>query len=169
MELRFDIVFDDLLDLQKDFVLNSKHHKKTKWAIFTLFTTLELFVLSLKSINFVSFGILILWTAFFIIMYSRVTLYSLTRLLKKQNLDLILGHNTMTFDDNGILRKTELTNIFFDWNQFVVIREDTKHYFLYISDTQGVILPKGAIANKEQEGEFKYYFDKYFMPRMNTR
>ncbi len=168
MELRFDIVFDDLLDLQKDFVLRSNLHKKTKWALFSISIILLLLVL-LRDFNFISLGITMLWIVFFPIMYSKVTLYSLTRFLKKQNLDLILGHNTMTFDDNGILRKTELTKTFFDWNQFVVIREDTKHYFLYISDTQGVILPKSAIVNKEQEGEFKYYFDKYFMPRMNTR
>lgn len=169
MELRFNLVFEDLIDLQRDFVLRSKHHRKTKWVLYIVFSIIILAALSLGSFNLIDLGVFLCWIILFPYVYTKLTLYSLIRFMKKQNLETILGRNSIRLDEKGVFRKTELTKTFFDWSQFVVIRDDEKHYFLYISDTQGVIFPKSAIKENELEGEFKYYFDKFFIPKMNIR
>ncbi|SDM29594.1 YcxB-like protein [Paenibacillus sp. OK060] len=164
MKLKFNLEFEDLVDLQKNVVLKSSQHRKYRWIMLFLFTVL-LFVTVLRaSVSPISLGIILFFIITFPFVFTKLSIYSLIRTLKKQNLSMLVGNNLLFLNDEGIVRSTETANSSFKWNDFKIIRQDADHYFLYVSDLQAVIIPKRALDTEETTREFKYFLEKYLLP-----
>lgn len=63
----------------------------------------------------------------------------------------VLGACEMTFSDTGIERDLKGEATHFDWGQFEKWHEDNHHYFLYVSDLQGLVIPKEPDGINEEE------------------
>jgi len=161
MELKFNLELKDLADIQENVVRESKQHQKIKWIMTFLFAFL-LFVTVLRaSFSLISLGIIVLFLITFPFAYIKLTIFSLKRNMKKQNLSMILGNNVMHLNEEGISRSTGRNTFFLKWDDISITREDTEHYFLYMTDIQGIIIPKRAILRLLCEPEF-YYMSAMF-------
>lgn len=89
-----------------------------------------LFVTVLRaSFSLISLGIIVLFVVTFPFAYIRLTIFSLKRNMKKQNLSMILGNNVMHLNEEGISRSTGRNTFFLKWDDISIIREDTEHFF----------------------------------------
>ncbi|MFB8374547.1 YcxB family protein [Paenibacillus taichungensis] len=169
MELKFNLEFKDLADMQENVVRESKQHQKIKWIMTFLFAFL-LFVTVLRaSFSLISLGIIVLFVVTFPFAYIRLTIFSLKRNMKKQNLSMILGNNVMHLNEEGISRSTGRNTFFLKWDDISIIREDTEHFFLYMTDIQGIIIPKRAISSEEMSQKFQYYYDTFLLSKVENK
>ncbi|WP_338542049.1 YcxB family protein [Paenibacillus tundrae] len=166
MKLQFNLSFDDLIDLQKNVISQSKHHRKVKYILLSAFPISLLFLnlIFQRPVSLVTIGTILLWIIVFPSLYKKLTLFSIVRMMKKQNLNGVLGSNTMLLDEQGITRTTKNNQNFLAWDQFVVVREDEKHYYLHVSDLQAMILSKRALEDDRTKEAFQRYYDSYFVP-----
>ncbi|GAA0447582.1 hypothetical protein GCM10008983_27040 [Lentibacillus halophilus] len=147
MTIHYQLVYDDVLALQRDVIQHSNtHHIKrmyTKWitAILLFLAILYLFQLSWLSAA-VSAVITVIYFFTFPALYAKVALSRANSRMQKQDYSHILGPTEMTFSEDGIKRDINGTITYFTWEQFMKRGEDSNHYFLYESDLQGLILPK---------------------------
>ncbi|MDR6723985.1 YcxB family protein [Paenibacillus amylolyticus] len=171
MKLQFNLSFEDLIDLQKNVISKSKHHRKVKYILLSAFP-IPLLLLNLilqRPVSLVTIGIILLWIIVFPSLYKKLTLFSIVRMMKKQNLNGVLGSNTMLLDEQGITRTTKNNQNFLAWDQFVVVQEDEKHYYLYVSDVQAMIISKSALTDDRTKEAFQRYYDSYFVPLLEKQ
>lgn len=147
MTIRFNLNFEDLIAFQKDVIKNARtHHIKKKY--FKWITSIVLFLATLilmkpSLITFViSFIITIIYFIIFPSLYSKIAYFKLRKQMEKNDYSHVLGACEMTFSDRGIVRELKGKMTHFDWDHFERCREDSHHYFLYVSDLQGLIIPK---------------------------
>ncbi|WP_336783617.1 YcxB family protein [Paenibacillus illinoisensis] len=169
MELKFNLEFKDLADMQENVVRESKQHQKIKWIMNFLFAFLVFVTVLRASFSLISLGIIALFVVTFPFAYIRLTIFSLKRNMKKQNLSMILGNNVMHLNEEGISRSTGRNTFFLKWDDISITREDTEHYFLYMTDIQGIIIPKRAISSEEMSREFQYYYDTFLLPKLESK
>ncbi|NEU60354.1 YcxB family protein [Paenibacillus sp. ALJ109b] len=168
MELKFNLELKDLADMQEDVVRKSKEHKKIKLIMTIIFSFLIFFTVLRASFSLISLAIIILFVITFPFAYIKLTIFSLKRNLKKQNLSMILGNNVMILSDEGISRSTGKNTSFLKWDDISIVREDTEHYFLYMTDIQGIIIPKRAISCEQLSQEFQHYYDTFLLPKLQA-
>lgn len=171
MKLQFNLSFEDLIDLQKNVISKSKHHRKVKYILLSGFPISLLFLnlIFQTPVSLLTIGMILLWIIVFPTIYKILTLSSTVRIMKKQNLSAVLGSTTMLLDEQGITRKTKNNQNFLAWDQFVVVREDEKHYYLYVSDVQAMILSKSALTDDRTKEAFQRYYDSYFVPLLEKQ
>ncbi|WP_145051032.1 YcxB family protein [Paenibacillus xylanexedens] len=171
MKLQFNLSFDDLIDLQKNVISKSKHHRKVKYILLSGFPISLLFLnlIFQTPVSLLTIGMILLWVIVFPTIYKKLTLSSTVRIMKKQNLSAFLGPTTMLLDEQGITRKSKNNQNFLAWDQFVVVREDEKHYYLYVSDVQAMILSKSALTDDRTKEAFQRYYDSYFVPLLEKQ
>lgn len=171
MKLQFNLSFEDLIDLQKNVISKSKHHRKVKYILLSGFPISLLFLnlIFQTPVSLLTIGMILLWIIVFPTIYKKLTLSSTVRIMKKQNLNGVLGSNTMLLDEQGITRKTKNNQNFLAWDQFVVVREDEKHYYLYVSDVQAMIISKSALTDARTKETFQRYYDSYFVPLLEKQ
>lgn len=162
MEISFELYFEDLMDVQKDVVANSRHQKKTRLILLIISLFPLCIFLVISKFSFFSLLVTILWSIFFPSLFNYLTLKGMKRILKNQNNTSWIGRHRLTIDDVGIIKETEITTSTYKWGQFVRKSEDRNKIYLYISDTQtAVVIPKGAIIDKEFKDMLEQYFEKY--------
>lgn len=161
MTARFTLGFEDLLAFQKDIINNSHtHHIKKryfKWisAIFIFFLTL-LLIKNTTLLTFVtSLCITIGYFFLFPLLYNGLALTKLKKQLQKNDYSHVLGLCKITISEEGISREVNDSTSHFEWSQFESVNEDDRHYFLYVSDLQGLIISK-APDNMNDEEATKY-------------
>ncbi|WP_342551552.1 YcxB family protein [Paenibacillus sp. FSL R7-0652] len=169
MELKYNLDFNDLADMQENVVRESKQHQKMKWIITILFAFLLFVTVLDASFTLVSLGIIILFVVISPIVYTKLTIFSLKRNLKNQNLNSILGNIVMHLNEEGISQRTGKNISSFKWDDFTILREDTEHYFLYMTDIQGITIPKRAISTEEMRKQFQYYYDTFLLPKIQNK
>ncbi|WP_106769311.1 YcxB family protein [Paenibacillus faecalis] len=155
MELHFKISFEDIVELHKNIIANSNHHKKLRWMIFVVFTLYLMYIL--ESISVFSVIVTLVWLIFYSSIFNYLALIATKRILKKQYNALLIGEHKLNINEDGITRKTETTNTVFKWSQFVNVRQDSSNYYLYVSDLQALLVPKEAFLDKEAEQDFNRY------------
>ena len=149
------------MDLQKDVVNHSQHYKRVKFWLFILILIVFAGYLKFYGFSIVTVTIAAATIILYPLWYPYFTLLSIKRIIKKQNMLIILGSQKMTIGDEGIIRVTDNSTNNFKWNQFVKVSENDKNYFLYISDLQAVIISKQGLKDNESEQKLKEYFKKY--------
>lgn len=155
MTIRFNLNFEDLLAFQQDVIKNAHtHHIKKKY--FKWITTILVFlaILLLMKISIISVVtsliVSIIYFIFFPHLYTRITYFKLKSKMLNNDYSHVLGDCEMTFSNTGIVRDLKGKTTHFDWDHFKRLREDSHHYFLYVSDLQGVIIPKEPDGINEQ-------------------
>ncbi|HLR67937.1 MAG TPA: YcxB family protein [Virgibacillus sp.] len=156
MNVNFNLEFDDLLAFQEDVINNSRTHdikaKYFKW-ITTIIILLGMLLLVKTSLLSAIFILIIAMIYFFLFpyLYKSMTFRKLKNKLQNNDYSHILGPCQMTFSENGIDRETKHSTSHFNWNQFEKVSEDNKHYFLYVTDLEGLIIPKQPDHMNEKE------------------
>jgi len=148
MTAHFTLGFEDLIAFQKDVINNSRtHHIKKKY--FQWITSIIIFLAALflmKSIILITFVtslcITIVYFFVFPLLYNNLALTKLKKQLQKNDYSHVLGVCNVTISEEGISREINDSTSHFEWNQFEKINEDDRHYFLYVSDLQGLIISK---------------------------
>lgn len=147
MTIHFMQDFDDLIALQKNVIEDSYTHYIKK-LYFKWITTILLAILVLVVVNTSLLTVLIALALAVIYYFLAPTLYNqlafskLKRQMQQKDYAHLLGACQMTFSEGGITRVIQDNETYFNWNRFEKIGEDDKHYFLYESDLQGLIIPK---------------------------
>ena len=67
----------------------------------------------------------------------------------------------MTFTNEGINRIIDGDTTHFPWNEFEKMNEDESHYFLYVDDLNGLIIPKQPTVEGSDENAFQQAFITY--------
>lgn len=159
MELHFKISFEDIVELHKNIIANSNHHKKLRWMIFILSSAYYL-IFVLNRITLFSVTVTIICFILFIPLFNYVALFATKRILIKQKNLLLIGEHKLTINDDGIIQETEGSHTVFEWSLFVNVRQDSSNYYLYVSDLQALLVPKEAFLDKEAEQDFNRYLEK---------
>jgi len=148
MTARFTLGFEDLIAFQKDIINNSRtHHIKKNY--FQWITSIIIFLAALflmKSITLLTFVTsLCITIVYFLIsplLYNNLALAKLKNQLQKNDYSHVLGVCNVTISEEGISREVNDSTSHFEWSQFESVNEDDRHYFLYVSDLQGLIISK---------------------------
>lgn len=157
MTIHFHLNFEDLLAFQTNVIKNAyTHHIKEKYfkwitAIVLFLAALMLTKTSLITVS-ISLIITIIYFILFPLLYTRITYFRLKTKMQRNDYSHVLGACKMTFTDTGIVRELNDKTAHFDWDHFEKLREDSHHYFLYVSDLQGLIIRKepGSINEKDK-------------------
>src|SRR5699024_11334740 len=84
--------------------------------------------------------ITIFYFFFFPLLYNNLAFTKLKKQLQKNDYSHVLGVCNVTISEEGISREINDSTSHFEWNQFEKINEDDRHFFLYVSDLQGLII-----------------------------
>lgn len=147
MNIRFNLDFEDLLAFQQDVIKHAHTHlvkeRYFKWitSIILFFAVLFLMKASLVTIV-TSLIITIVYFTISPIFYAKIAFFKLKKQMQRIDYSHVLGTCEMTFSDTGINRDLKGETTHFDWDQFEKWQEDGHHYFFYVSDLQGLIIPK---------------------------
>ncbi|MGY0691423.1 YcxB family protein [Virgibacillus sp. FSP13] len=147
MTIRFQLNFDDLTAFQQDVIKHSyTHHIKERYFKWISTIVLFLAILFLMDTSFAavvaSLVIAIIYFMIFPMLYSNIAFFKLKAQMQKNDYSHVLGACEMTLSDSGIDRVIKDETTHFNWDGFVKLREDPHHFFLYVSDLQGLIIPK---------------------------
>lgn len=147
MTAHFTLDFDDLLAFQKDVIQNAHTHeikrKYFKWitSILILFIALLLVQITLQAFITI-LGITIIYFFIFSFLYNYLAFMKLKGQMQKSDYSHVLGNCKVTISDEGIERNINGSVSQFDWAGFEKADADDQHYFLYVSDLQGLIIAK---------------------------
>lgn len=156
MTIRFHLNFKDLTAFQED-VIKHAHTHHIKRAYFKWITSIILFlaIMFLTKTSFVtivaSLILTIIYFTIFPYLYAKIAFLKLSKQMQKNDYSHVLGACEMIFSDAGIDRNIKGKITHFDWGQFINWQEDSHHYFLYVSDLQGLIIPKELDDMNEEE------------------
>jgi hypothetical protein len=147
MNAYFTLDFDDLLAFQKDVITTSYTHtikkKYFKWISAALLFLLSLLLVKNTFQTFVVVTVaVVLYFFIFPFLYHYVAGIRLKSQLQKNDYSHVLGECKVTISDDGIHREIHGTASHFKWTDFEKMHEDSGHYYLYVSDLQGLILRK---------------------------
>lgn len=147
MTIHFHLDFEDLTAFQQDVIKHSYTHtikkKYFKWISSIVLFLVALFLINISLVTVaVSLIVAIIYFMIFPLLYSNITFFKLKKQMKNRDYSHVLGACEMTFSENGIDREMADATTHFDWDGFEKLREDPHHYFLYVNDLQGLIIPK---------------------------
>lgn len=162
MTVHFKLDFDDLIAFQKNVINNSHtHHIKEKYFRWITSIVIFLAALIIFKTSFILFAailvISIIYFTIFPFIYSNLAFSKLKKQLQKGDFSHILGACKMTISEKGIDREIDNATSHFDWKEIGKVSEDSWHYFLYVSDLQGLIIHK--VPNHMNESETAKYND----------
>ncbi len=118
-------------------------------ALMTLAMVLSITVF--KSFQYSTYAFVILIIMFFTLMASRP--YRIYRAYKKiiSKSPLTEKPFSVTFSDEGIKYEMDGEIQKFTWEQIVTVREIIDSFYVYVSETKAMIVPKYLIERKERE------------------
>lgn len=164
MTIHFTLDFEDLLAFQRN-VIKYAHTHQIKKAYFKWISAIILFILSLYLIGLslitagTSLLIAIIYIVIFPCIYDKVTFSRLTKKLEQNDYSHVLGECEVTISDEGIERKLSGRVMHFEWDRFEKWHEDDGHYFLYVSDLEGIIISKNPEKMcKEDRDSYNDFF-----------
>lgn len=165
MTIRFNLDFEDLLSFQQN-VITHAHTHQIKKAYFKWITAIILFFLALYLMNpslittVISLIIVTMYIMFFPFLYDKIAYSKLTKQMEKNDYSHVLGTCEVTISDKGIERQLNDKTMYFEWNRFEKSHEDDEHYFLYVSDLEGIIISKKPEQmNEEEQATYNAFFN----------
>lgn len=147
MHAHFTLNIDDLLAFQKDVIRHAHTHeikrKYFKWITSIFIFLILLFLVQLTLPIFILILVItIVYLFIFPFLYNYLMFMKLKGQLQRNNYSHALGACEVTISDEGIKRDINDNVTHFDWSGFEKVNEDNHHYFLYVSDLQGLIIAK---------------------------
>ncbi|MEN1967950.1 YcxB family protein [Lentibacillus sp. N15] len=154
--IQFHLDFDDLAAFQQNVIKHSYTHRIKKqyfkWISSIALLLAALFLLDTSFITVVaSLIVVIIYYKVFPSLYNNIAFFKLSKQMQKKDYSHVLGACKMTVSDNGIDRVLADVTTHFDWEGFEKLREDPHHFFLYVNDLQGLIIPKKPDSMHEEE------------------
>ncbi|MGM8364357.1 YcxB family protein [Virgibacillus sp. W0181] len=147
MTIQFQLSMSDLIAFQRNVITHSRTHRIKqryyKW-ISSVILLLAAFLLLGTSIPTMIEVIIITVIYFFLFpsIYNAVAMAYYKKQFDKKDYSYILAPCEMSLSNNGIERMIHEETTHYSWDRFENMQEDELHYFLYVSDLQGLILPK---------------------------
>lgn len=171
MTIQFQLDMEDLLAFQSD-VIKHSHTHQVKKSYYRWISTIVLFLLVLLLVETTPatvVGIFILTIIYYFsfpFLYQKLSMLLYKNQLKKKDFSHLFEPCEMTLSDTGIERKLNEKTSHFTWDQFQNKREDTNHYFLYVSDLEALIIPKHLLHLKDEERvDLQKLFERYIPQR----
>ncbi|HLQ70596.1 MAG TPA: YcxB family protein [Bacillota bacterium] len=146
MTIQFQLGFEDLLAMQKNVIHQSRTHnvkeKYFRWGISILLLAIVFFIK--PSLIGLIIGLVIAGVFFLVApaVYPKIAFARLKSKFEQNDHGNLLKPCEMHFSEDGIDRIIEGETTHFPWNGFRKLTEDDTHYFLYVDDLQGIIIPK---------------------------
>lgn len=170
MNIQFQLKKPDILALQEDVIVSSYTHemkrKYFKWivSIIILLAGVWLWRTSMIVGVVCILGAIAFWfmAATF---YTKMAQASLKKKLLQQDHSTLLKSCTMEFSEAEINRVLDGERKTFPWDTFTRYSEDNDHYFLYVEDLQGLIIPKNPAKVENgtvdtYQKKIKFYVEK---------
>lgn len=171
MTIQFQLGQQDLFAMQKDVITHSRTHdvkgKYFKWGIPFILLAFLLLIFGFSLVG-VIISVVIAGAFFFIapILYPKMAFSKLKRQMEHQDYAHLLKPSEMHFTEEGIERVIDGETTHFPWNEFRKLHEDENHYFLYVDDLQGIIIPKEPTVKDGDSKTFQEnliaYAEAYF-------
>lgn len=171
MILKYQLGFEDILALQKNFITVTKYHRrkeKLAFMVLLLFSFLLFFNLLYDIlINFLSPNLLIVVSTVGAILittflspyirtiYTKVTIWQYKKAFKRskhldwpKNLTTVLNDKgiEVNVDNSKVVGKTS-----FSWEAFKKVSQDDERFYLYHSSTEALIIPKRRASKTIEE------------------
>lgn len=147
MTIQFQLNIEDLFAMQEDVINYSRTHdvkaKYFRWVISIILLAVLLLILGFTILKVIIS--VVIAGAFFLaapIVYPKMTLAKLKKQIADQDHSRLLKPSEMHLTDAGIDRIIDGETTHFPWNEFTKMHEDENHYFLFVDDLQGLIIPK---------------------------
>jgi len=164
--IHFQLTFDDLIAMQKNVISHSRTHdikgKYFKWVISSILLVALLLLLPWSVvtmiISFLVAGIFFITAPF---IYPKMAFSKLKKQMERQDFSKLLKPCEMRFTKDGINRVIDGETTHFSWNDFKTYHADDSHYFLYVDDLQGVIIPKKPVVENGDKSTFQKNFIAY--------
>lgn len=166
MTIQFQLKLHDFIDMQKDVIKNSRTHdvkgKYFRWGI-SIILLIALLLLLKISIVTVIISIVVAGIFWLIapIIYPKIAFARLKGKIQQNDYSRLLKPCKMHFTDDGIDRVLDGETMHFPWKEFRKIQEDDSHYFLYVSDLQGIIIPKEPTVINGDVKQFQERIETY--------
>src|SRR5699024_4836976 len=165
MTAQFQLDLQDLLAMQKDVINHSRTHEVKrnyfKWTISIIIP----FVFIMINVSLVSLIMsLITAVAFFLVapsLYPKIAFFRLKSKFEQQDHSKLLKPCEIHLSEEGIKRVIDGETTQFLWKEFRKMHTDESHYFLYIDDLQGIIIPKQPTVENNDMTSFQDQLESY--------
>lgn len=142
----------------KDLIQFNWYHTRKSKAAFKFRMFFLLFLLVLEGVLFRN-PVLLLSTSFIycFFMYLVSPLFIPVQAFltyKRKQSRQMLGKMRLSFSEEGVVEKTEVSENKFFWKSILSIAENSVHIYLNNSPLSAIIIPKRVFSNKMQKDEF---------------
>ncbi|HEY5982276.1 MAG TPA: YcxB family protein [Anaerolineales bacterium] len=171
MEIKFDRTIDNLLDFNLYHMAHSPGERR-QWlgarVITTMLTTLFAVILSMWGTTSLQPLYLVpaaLAGLVVFLIFPAVARWSasgrIRRILKEGDNDSIFGPQTISFSAEGIFAKNRSGESRFNWSAVKKFSENDRHFFLYTSSYQALVIPKRCFESGEEIQAFRELIDRF--------
>lgn len=164
MRISFNLDINDVLAFQSYYNENSAPFKKSLifirflLPVFCILIFLIFFFKDGPTVSLYVFGLFYLAVSIWWILYipertkKNVLKKNRKELLKQQQNDpSSFGHREMIFADEGVSLKTSTTDFFTKWMKISRVVQYEKHFFLFLSEREALIIPLSKLSHTEIE------------------
>ncbi|MCP4133607.1 MAG: YcxB family protein [bacterium] len=150
MKLEFEFEMQDWMELQKNYLNNSRQFKRTKIIVISMLPILLCFLIifdvmknEFRPFSIILYSIIsLLWGLFHLWFLPKRTLASMKKMIEEGDNSSILGHHEIIFDDTGFLHTQPESEQKIKWNGIKKLLESDKYYFLYNTAISAIVIPK---------------------------
>ena len=155
MEISYELTFYDYWNFNKFSIFHSPKIRNINFVLFLVFTVIIIQrimknpsdTLGANLFSFL-FQIIVFALLYYFILWSQALYVS-----KKSN---ILGDQTVTISEDGIIENTSFSKSFFKWHGIKYIKFNKLYFFIFLTDSTGIIIPKRAFTSDVESDNFLY-------------
>jgi hypothetical protein len=171
MNIEFERTIDDVIDFNLFHIAHSSSIKRQMLLMQVL--TGVLVVLLVFGVLYVNFQILNVFTMVVSILsgilvfalYPQVTRIStinrIRKMLNEGNNKALFGRQIITLSPEGIFSKNQLTESKINWSAVEKVAQSDKHFFLYTSSINALVIPKKCFQSEKESMEFFEHVNMY--------
>jgi uncharacterized membrane protein YbhN (UPF0104 family) len=175
MNIEFERTIDDVIDFNLFHMAHSSSLKKQ-----VLITQVLIGVLIIPLVFCVLYLMFNLANAFTIIasilagiaifaLYPQIVRKSTTsrirKMLSEGSNKAMLGHQVVSLLPEGIFSKNQATESKINWSAVEKVVQSEKHFFLYTSSINALVIPKISFSSEKEKGEFLEYVNTHLQQK----
>ena len=154
MELEFEFEIADWMELQKNYLKNSKHFKRTKNIVLFMLPVVFSFLIfsdvlrnKFSFISIVIYGFAsLLWILFYSKYLEKRALAKTRKMIEEGDNTGIIGKHKIILQEDGITHIEPESEKRIKWSGIKRLEENNDYYFLYNTTVSAIIIPKRKVA-----------------------
>jgi hypothetical protein len=91
----------------------------------------------------------------------KATIRRVKKLLAEGDNKTLLGHQVISFSPEGIFAKSQTSESKITWSAIDKVTQTDKHFFLYTSSINALVIPKKCFRSEKESKEFWDYINQY--------